>query len=1022
MLIIVKHNRMKKIIVRCAGFFAIAISLSFTGNGSNATAPMSEPPFLTASGTWVDSVFNSLTTDQKLGQLFMVAAYSNKDTAHISEITKLIKTYNIGGLIFMQGGPVRQAKLTNYYQSMSKTPLMISIDAEWGLAMRLDSTMSFPKQMCLGAIQNDSLIYQMGRMVAQQCKRIGVTINFAPVIDVNNNPANPVIGIRSFGENKYNVAHKGIMYMKGMQDEHVFTTGKHFPGHGDTNEDSHLSLPLISHSKQRLDSLELYPFKQLIAHGLNGIMVAHLQVPALEKSKNTATTLSANVVTKLLKQEMGFKGLVFTDALNMKGVSKFNKPGDVDYRALKAGNDVLLFSENVPLAIEKIKQGMIRGDIDSNQVFASCKKILQAKRWMNLNTWKPIDINTIDKDLHSPEAQLLYRRLVEASITTIKTKNNIVPLKRLDTLKIAALAIGDAKVNEFQKRLASYTNIKTINIAKNAPDSVIEQTIQKLQKYNLVIISLHGTSIYANKKFGISEKTYTLINRLAKIKPVILTLFTSPYALASLQDVTELKGIVIGYEDSPLYQDYAAQAIFGGIRSTAKVPVTVPGKCKEGEAVLWNKSVRLKYSTPDDVGMNSDTLQCIDEIIDLAIKNRATPGCQVLIAKDNAIIFQKSYGYHTYKKLRAVKDSDIYDIASITKITATSASLMKLSDEGLFNVNNELHVYLPELDSTNKAHLRIIDILTHQAGLKPWIPFFLSLIEGYDVPHSGVASSKLSRKYDVPTGVAGVWLDSAAHFSPKALQRTADTLFSIKVADNLYINKHWKDSIFNKIARSKVSSNKSFVYSDLGYYFMQRIIEKQTHTSLDSFAQKTFYDPLGASTLGYLPLKRFEKDRIVPTELDYYFRKQLLQGNVHDPGGAMMGGVAGHAGIFSSANDLAKLLQMYLNKGEYGGERYLSDSILTRFTSCAFCPQNHRGITFDKPGVKQSIGPVCWCVPPSSYGHTGFTGTIVWIDPDNELIYIFLSNRVCPDAENQAINKLAIRQAVQQTIYNSFLP
>ncbi len=999
------------------------IALAFTSPETRPqyqTPDAKQPEFLSVDMHWVDSVYNSLSTDQKIAQLFMVAAYSNRDSSHIKEIANLIKKYQIGGLIFMQGGPVREAKLTNYYQSISKTPLMISIDGEWGLAMRLDSTMSFPKQMTLGAIQNDSLIYQMGRIVAKQCKRIGVTINFAPDIDVNNNPKNPVIGVRSFGENKYNVVRKGLMYMKGMQDEHVLTTGKHFPGHGDTDADSHVSLPIINHSRKRLDTLELYPFTQLINNGISGIMVAHLQVPALEKAKNTATTLSYNVVTKLLKEQMGFKGLVFTDALNMKGVSKFNKPGEVDYKALKAGNDVLLFSENVPLAIEKIKQGILIGDIDSNEVFAHCKKILMAKKWMNLDTWKPVDIQNIDKDLFTSEAKLLQRKLIEASITVVKNKNKFIPLKRLDTLRIASIAIGESKPNAFQNRLSSYAKVKHFCVAKTAGDSIANEYLKKMTAYNLVIISINKTSFSASKQFGITSQTIAFIKRIAQSKTVVLAICGNPYSIGMMDDVDDFKAIVVSYEDSQLFQDYAAQAIFGGIKAGGKLPVSVPGKCKESEGLGWNNATRLKYSIPEETGISSDSLLCIDDIMQSAIKERATPGSQILIAKNNTVIFQKSYGFFTYDTLHPVNDSDLYDIASVTKVTATTPSLMKLSDQKLFNVNDPLCVYLPELDTTNKGNLKIIDILTHQAGLKPWIPFYLSLIDGYDNPSCNISSSKYSKRYSAKSGVYGVWLDSAYCYAPKTISKYQDSLYSKQVAANMYISYHWKDSILARIISSKVSQKKEYNYSDLGYYFMQKIIENRTHMSLDEYTQKAFYEPLGAYTTGYLPLNRFSKEQIVPTENDNYFRKQLLQGYVHDPGAAMLGGVAGHAGIFSSANDLAKLLQMYMNKGVYGDERYLSDSIITLFTKAPFYPSNHRGIAFDKPGVKQAVGPVCWCVPAESYGHTGFTGTIIWLDPKNDLIFIFLSNRVYPDAENTKINKMSVRQAIQQTIYNSF--
>ena len=449
-----------------------------------------DPPFLEVSTNWADSILKTMTPDERTAQLFMVAAYSNLGEKHVAKIEKLVTDQKIGGLIFMQGGPLRQAELINRYQKKSKVPLMVSIDGEWGLAMRLDSTVKYPWQMTLGAIQNEQLIYEMGVDIGEQCQRLGIHVNFAPVVDINVNPKNPIINARSFGENKENVARKGIAYMKGMQSVNVMANAKHFPGHGDTDKDSHKSLPTIKHSKGRMDSIELYPFYRLINNGLASMMVAHLNIPAYAEVANTATTLSKNVVTNLLQDSLGFKGLIFTDALNMKGVSTLYKPGVVDVKALLAGNDVLLFSENVELGIEEINKAIIAGEITREDIDKRCLKILRAKQWEGLNNYKGVDKENLLEDLNTRDYELLNRQLSEASLTVLKNKNNILPLKDLSQLSIASLSIGEGVVNEFQNTLSLYNKVDHFTVKELASVNSLK-LVDTLRTYNTIIVSIH---------------------------------------------------------------------------------------------------------------------------------------------------------------------------------------------------------------------------------------------------------------------------------------------------------------------------------------------------------------------------------------------------------------------------------------------------------------------------------------------------------------------------------------------------
>ncbi len=972
--------------MRIKGIFII-ISLAVFLNFSYKQPKDEQPAFLNSEMRWVDSVFNNLNPDQKIAQLFMVAAYSNKDMKHVRGIRELIEKYNIGGLIMMQGGPMRQGKLLNYYQNLARTPLLISIDGEWGLAMRLDSTPRYPKQMALGAIQNDSLIYFMGKQIARECKRIGIQVNFAPVADVNNNANNPVIGIRSFGENKYKVAQKAFMYMKGMQDEHVMANGKHFPGHGDTDSDSHKKLPFIDKSRERLDSLELFPFKYLFKNGLASIMVAHLNIPSLDTTKNLASTLSPKIVNGLLKEELGFKGLIFTDALNMKGVADYYPPGIVDVKALLAGNDVLLFSEDVPKGIEEIKKAIANKEITQEEVDEHCKKILKAKYWVGLNKKPIVHLKNLYNDLNTAESNSLNSKLAEATITLLKNDNQLLPLKALDTLKIAEVSIGVKEENLFYSTLSNYSSIAHFGIEHNAPKKEIDSLYSKLKNFNLIILQINKSGFKPDNNFGVSWQSLIFIDSIAKTKPTIATFFSTPYVLNSLKSPSKLKGIIMAYENSVFSQKASADAIFGAITVSGKLPVTTK-YFKYNTGLDIHQVIRIQFVDPEFIGIQKKTLNVIDSIARNGISEKAYPGCQVVAIKDGKLFYQKSFGNFTYdENSTIVNNNTIYDLASVTKIAASCLSLMKLASDKKFDYHETACNYLPELKSCNKSDMMLEEMLSHQAGLQAWIPFWLKTI------------------------------DKAGNFKPGIYDTKYSENFPIHVAKDLYVKKEFRDSIFSRIINSKVENKGKYLYSDLGYYFVQRIIENITKETEDVYTANTFYKPLGLG-LTYLPLNKYPLTQIAPTENDSKFRKQIVQGYVHDPGAALLGGVAGHAGLFGHAKDLAVLMQLYLNKGIYGGTEYLDSNVVKDFTRCHFCPGNRRGLCFEKPEPDpKKDSPVTESASLESYGHTGFTGTFAWADPKNKLIVVFLSNRVYPDAEENKLAKLGIRGKIHKAFY-----
>lgn len=975
--------------------FPLCLIFSISMLLSVAASAQSVPVFRAQPTPWADSVIARMDLDAKIGQLFMVAAYSNRGPAHQKELEELVEKYKIGGLIFFQGGPVRQAKMTNHLQSLADIPLLIGMDAEWGLAMRLDSTLKFPRQMVLGALSNDSLIYAMGAEIARQGRRLGVHVNFAPVVDINNNPANPVIGSRSFGEDREMVTRKSAAYIRGMQDHQMLANAKHFPGHGDTDVDSHYALPRIKHSRERMESIEMYPYRYLIPQGLGSIMVAHLSIPALDSTPGLPSTLSSKIVDELLTDQFGFEGLIFTDALNMKGVADYLAPGKVDLAALQAGNDVLLFAEDVPVAARMIKEALAEGTYSEEQLNRSVYKILAAKEWTGAYRATPIEIKNLIADLNTPEGKFLNQKIAEGAITLLQNKKDILPLKKLDERKIAVVTVG-GKGEPFVNHLSRYCTFEVFPSVAAPSAQQAAAIANQIAAHNTVIVYIDRTNHNPSRNFGLSQSAVHLAESLAKNKEVILVHMGSPYALEKLSDPERFAAIVIGYQDEPDLARAAAGALMGTTPITGTLPVSIGSDFPVHYGMKIAEAVRLHYTSPLEFGYPADAFALVDSIAFDGMAKRAYPGAQILVAKNGHVIYDKTFGSHTYDEQNEVKPTDLYDLASITKIAATTISLMRLDDLGKFDLDAPLHHYLPELDSLGPYFsLQPRRMLAHVAGLKPWVPFFNSTM------------SKGRLRADIYSSEA-----SAA--------------YPVAVAHKMFATKFIADSIMAQLLATPLLDSHEYKYSDLGYFFLRNVIERITHTRIDTFTTQTFYAPLGLTTMGYLPLDRFPLDRLTPTEYDRSFRNQLVHGYVHDPAAAMLGGLGGHAGLFSNARDLAVLMQMLINQGTYGGERYLSKRVIEEYTRCQFCKdendKNRRGAGFDKPVMPPGPGPTCKCVTFDSFGHSGFTGTLVWADPVENIVFVFLSNRVYPTAENNRLARMNIRTNIQTEIYRVLAP
>lgn len=932
---------------------------------------------------WVDSIYNSMSIQEKVGQLFMVDVFSKDSKDKTDLINSLIKDYYIGGIIFSKGGPVRQAKLSNQYQKISKTPLLMAMDAEWGLAMRLDSTYAYPWNMTLGAIADNEIVYDIGKQIGAQVKRMGMHINFSPVVDINTNPDNPIIGNRSFGEDRDNVTNKALAYMRGMQSTGILANAKHFPGHGDTDLDSHKILPTISFTKKRLDSIELHPYKRLFQEGLSSVMVAHLNVPALEKRKKIPSSISKAIVTDLLQNDLNFQGLIFTDALNMKGASNFKKPGEIDLAAFLAGNDVLLISESIPKAHQLIVEAFRKGKISEERLSRSVKKILFAKYKVGLNNYQPIELNSLLSDLNTPYDDMLYEKAIENALTVLKNDRLIIPIKKIEKTKIAYVHMGDDTGTYFFNQLNKYAQVDWIKA-----NSITEYK-EKLKEYELTIIGFHKSNANPWKEYKFSDHELTKLYEISRTNKVILDVFTRPYAINDIQSFSNINGILLSYQNSKISQELSAQLIFGSITAKGSLPVSIGNQFPVNTTNFTRLQKRLQYGTPESVGVNSTKLKKIDSLVNYGIKENMMPGAQVLVARKGKIIYNKAFGYHTQEKINKVSENDIYDLASLTKILATLPMVMKLVDDSTISLDTKISELLPEYFATNKENITVKEMLSHYARIKSWIPFYLETLDSLNLP---------DKKY---------------------YSKSKSNDFEIQVANDLYVRNDMKDSIYLKIKESELYNRLRYKYSDLPFYILKEFLERHHNKQFKDLVQNELYQLIGANRTTFLPLEKFTLDMIPPTEIDQYFRMQKIHGFVHDQGAALLGGVSGHAGLFSNANDIAKIMQMYLWNGSYGNDQYIKSETIDLFNSCNFCDADvRRGVGFDKPQL-DDIGPTCGCISMNSFGHSGFTGTFTWADPDEEIIYVFLSNRTYPSEDNKSIIENNLRSDIQGLIYES---
>lgn len=960
-----------------------------------------------AESRWVDSVYNSLTLEQRVAQLICMRA-NQPDKPFYVDVAKYIKQYNIGGVCFFRAEAEAQVNQTNAWQAIAQTPLMVSIDAEWGLAMRVKKTLAYPYQMTLGAINDDQLIYEMGQQIAEQCQRMGIHVNFAPVADVNSNAANPIIGMRSFGENPQMVGEKATAYALGMQSKGLITSMKHFPGHGNTATDSHMTLPTVTRTMEEVRDIELAPFRYMIEQGVNGAMVGHLYFPAIEKVKNTSSSLSHGVVTDLLKEQMGFEGLIFTDGLDMKGVSEKVRQDSVPYVAFMAGNDVLILPTNVPFAIKTIKQAAERDPQAAARLEESCKKILRYKYRAGLNNYKPVSTANLMTDLKKKAYTELRQQLYDEAITVLRNENQVIPLA--NNQKIAVVTIGNTKNDVNEGLVARGFSTTSFVVKKEEIASKSADWLKRLEDYDIVVVSIEKTTMFASKNYGIPDETVKFFNRLLAQNDVILNLFACPYALDLFRINNSVKGLVVAYQDEVPAVDAVVRLLSGELEAHGTLPVStakfhygdgivaamperkehIPSQKEEPSPIIQPIQSEQSFQAPKGK-MNAKYAAKLDSVALSGIKKGAYPGCQIVAMKDGKMVYDKCFGNFTYGGGHQVQPDDLYDIASCTKIFASTLAVMKLYDNGLIDLNKTLADFFPYLKGKAHGNLKLIEIMTHQAGLKSWVPFYKVTVD-----ENGPKAEFYSDHID------------ESHI--------------VRVAENLYLINDYEDRIFDSVSKTPLGKKK-YLYSDMGFYYIPKIVKLLTNQDIEDYLRTEFYYPMGLNHICYKPLSHFTREQIAPTENDTVFRRQLIWGDVHDQAAAMFGGVAGHAGLFSNARDLAAIMQMLLDEGIYNGVRYLKPETVRYFTKAPFAANNdnRRGIGFDKlPINKKGSCTASKSGSMQGFGHTGFTGTFVWADPANDMIIIFLSNRVYPDAEPNKLVKTGLRTALHDILYEAY--
>lgn len=952
----------------------------------------------------VKKIMTTMTEKQMVGQLFMIDSYSTWDENQLKKIYTQIDSNYIGGICFFKGNQKDLVRMNQLYNRRSKIPLFIAIDAEWGMSMRMSDGKAIPMAMTMGALPKDKqdLVFLLGENIAEQCNAMGINVNFAPDIDININPNNPVINMRSFGQDKYKVAQLGYKYFSGMQSKGVMGCVKHFPGHGDTETDSHKATPIIKHSKEFIDSVDIYPFRYAIDKKIWSVMLGHLEVASLTKDTSIPASINKDIIANYLIDDLGFEGLVVTDAMNMKGLTSRYGKGEAEVMAILAGVDIILMPENIDTAINTIMRAISEGRISHKLIKERCKKILNWKYDMGLLQKDSTD-NYITRSYSIPNEDILRNcdnitaQIYDNSVTSVLNIHNSKTNVNTDT--VILIGLGTISYDTLLKYINNKTNVifRQINADTRLKD--LDTIISNLPPNKPLYLLVSGSRFAKSTTYyGVPRNTFSILKKINDnlLNKQTLILFANAYFLKYIDDTYRFDDILVAYENNDFTQKSIAKILNGTLVARGSLPVTAK---KEHVDIPILTTDTTNYSTNtqgfdenllNSMNINVNAFKSIDSIALEGIKQQAYPGCQILISKNNKIIFDKNYGYLSYDSTKNVNNNTIYDIASITKVMATTIALMKLYEQGKIDLDLTVKNYLPEYKHCKFSKLSIKELLSHYSTLPAVYPFWTKTLK------DGELDPQL---YDYD-----VYMDE--NYMP--------------VTDRLFIKKDYLNTIRSQLKDIK-TQEQQYNYSDLNFLILQYIVEKVSKQRLDKFLQSQFYIPMNLKNTYFNPLDNgIKKEDIAPTEEEKFFRKQLIHGTVHDPMAALNGGVCGNAGLFSTTHDLYVICTMLLNNGEFNGTRYLQSATIQTFNKRYFKDKNiRRALGFDKPFIASPSTHCSKYASQNSYGHSGFTGTYFWIDPNNQTIFIFLSNRINPNTTPNKLASMNIRTDIHDLIYKA---
>ena len=945
-------------------------------NQSFGQSSSSMADFYKSSSDWAQAQMEEMTLSEKIAQSFIIRVPTYKGEEELKKVDSLITHFNVGGIVLGRGEYDQTKEVIHRFQESSMLPLLIAMDATWGLSKQIWKSKKYPFPLTSGAVNEEEWSRTLNTAMSHDMRNLGVNFCLGPAVNVSSAEMDKAQQMETYGENPLTVAKQSRALIQGLQENNVLSAMKYFPLHPEQVGDQDHKLRRSAISLEKLEKIYWAPFKMGRLSRASAVMMSNIEVPAID-STGIPASFSPHVIQEILKNELKFDGLIISGDLRDDELARYFDAENIDIRAYMAGNDILLYPRNPQKAINRIVQAVKNGEYSEKTIDRKCLKILRAK--YHIETRK-------DKRTFPPAEKLSYVETAsyEKAITVLKN-DQVIPVKDANESNLVINLGNDAIA--FKDRFGKYSEAKYLHAYSS------EEVIRYLQEYSDEFDNIF-INIFPIRSLTATIQPYPsaweeLMQHIPAAVNSYVTFYGHPFVAKDWEVFADVDAVVLTYEQELPTLDRVAQLLFGGFQSETPLTVTLNEVYQEGYFAETPVASRLKYTVPMEFGLQRSDFSAIDSIAQRGICEKAYPGCQIVIAKDGKLIYEKSFGHQTYDSLRPIDNSTLYDLASVTKIIASTASLMHLQGKERFSLDSRLGEYLEITRGTAYERILLKDMMAHQAGLSPWIPFYTATLD------DGFPSEKYYAKI------------------PNDSMKT-------QVARGLFILDDYETTIYERILSTRLRARGNYRYSDLGYYFVKKIVEQQSGLPMEDFVHSTFFDPMGLRTMGYHPLKSFSVKRIAPTERDDYFRHQLVHGYVHDMGAAMTDGVGGHAGVFANAVDLAKMMQLFLNKGTYGRREYIPGEVVQAYTSCQFCPSNRRGAGFDKPVRNLKGGPTCELVSLESFGHSGFTGTQAWADPANGVNYVFLSNRVYPKGDNWKLVKMDIRTDIQKEIYKLF--